>query len=116
MSSRLKQRLEKQLNLLSKMKKKSHETLNASGPSAGDSFLVEHEKIDTLKKKVEEEKGKYLNSVNISRAMMLNNLQMGLPNVFQAMTRFSSVCAQSFEAVDGHAKGTSRQDDSTTAV
>eukprot|EP00268_Persea_americana_P058772 TRINITY_DN7150_c0_g1_i3.p1 TRINITY_DN7150_c0_g1~~TRINITY_DN7150_c0_g1_i3.p1 ORF type:complete len:657 (+),score=186.57 TRINITY_DN7150_c0_g1_i3:1045-3015(+) len=115
-SSRLEKRLEKERNLLNKLEKKSHETLNASGPSPDDSFLVEREKIDTLKKKVEEEKGKYLNSVNISHAMMLNNLQMGLPNVFQAMTRFSSVCAQAFEAVHGHAKGTSRQDDSTTAV
>lgn len=93
------------------MEKKSHETLNASGPCPSDSFLVEREKIDALKKKAEEEKGKYLNSVCISHAMKLNNLQTGLPNVFQAMTGFASVCVQAFEVVHGHAKGVGHQDD-----
>jgi hypothetical protein len=31
--------------------------------------------------------------------MTLNNLQTGLPNVFQAMTGFASVCMEAFRLV-----------------
>ncbi|KAK6924509.1 protein of unknown function DUF630, partial [Dillenia turbinata] len=61
-------------------------------------------KVDVLKTKAEEEKSKHEKSVGVTRAMTLNNLQMGLPHVFQAMTGFSSVCMQAFESVYNQAK------------
>ncbi|ERM99160.1 uncharacterized protein LOC18427187 [Amborella trichopoda] len=67
-------------------------------------LLVKRAKVETLKKRAEEEKGKHENSVRVSRAMTLNNLQTALPNVFQAMMGFTSICTQAFEAINGHAK------------
>lgn len=61
-------------------------------------------KVDMLKVKAEEEKAKHEKAVSITRAMTLNNMQMGLPHVFQAMTGFSSVCKQAFEKVYNEAK------------
>ncbi|KAH9622195.1 hypothetical protein KSS87_007964 [Heliosperma pusillum] len=61
-------------------------------------------KVDMLKNKAEEEKAKHEKAVGVTRAMTLNNIQMGLPHVFQAITGFSSVCTQSFEKVYNEAK------------
>ncbi|XP_068640257.1 protein ALTERED PHOSPHATE STARVATION RESPONSE 1-like [Aristolochia californica] len=60
---------------------------------------VKKDKVEALRAKAEEEKIKYEKSSSVTRAMTLNNLQTGFPNVFQAMTGFASVCMQSFEAV-----------------
>ncbi|KAJ1693076.1 hypothetical protein LUZ63_009774 [Rhynchospora breviuscula] len=56
-------------------------------------------KVDGLKVKAEEERSKYQKSVGVTRAVTLNNFQTALPNVFQAMTGFSGICVQAFEAV-----------------
>ncbi|TVU34275.1 hypothetical protein EJB05_16106 [Eragrostis curvula] len=56
-------------------------------------------KLDTFRKQVEEEKARYLHSVKASRAMTLNNLQIGLPNVFHSLMGFSGVCVQAFEGI-----------------
>lgn len=56
-------------------------------------------KLDAFRKKVEEEKARYLTSVRESRAMTLNNLQTALPNVFHALEGFSGVCVQAFEGI-----------------
>ncbi|KAL9229618.1 hypothetical protein vseg_005066 [Gypsophila vaccaria] len=61
-------------------------------------------KVDMLKSKAEEEKAKHEKAVGVTRAMTLNNLQMGLPHVFQAITGFSSVCTEGFEKVYNQAK------------
>ncbi|XP_074308574.1 protein ALTERED PHOSPHATE STARVATION RESPONSE 1-like [Silene latifolia] len=61
-------------------------------------------KVDMLKNKAEEEKAKHEKAVGVTRAMTLNNIQMGLPHVFQAITGFSSVCTQSFEKVYNEVK------------
>ncbi|XVF15945.1 hypothetical protein REPUB_Repub09cG0199600 [Reevesia pubescens] len=61
-------------------------------------------KVDMLRAKAEEEKSKHEKSVSVTRAMTLNNLQMGFPHVFQAMVGFSSVCMQAFESVYNQAK------------
>ncbi|KAG9442694.1 hypothetical protein H6P81_018548 [Aristolochia fimbriata] len=60
---------------------------------------VKRDKVEALRAKAEEEKSKYDKCSSVTRAMTLNNLQTGFPNVFQAMTGFASVCMQSFEAV-----------------
>lgn len=61
-------------------------------------------KVEYLKGKAEEEKSKHEKAVSVTRAMTLNNLQMGFPHVFQAMVGFSSVCMQAFESVYNQAK------------
>ncbi|XP_073296510.1 protein ALTERED PHOSPHATE STARVATION RESPONSE 1-like [Primulina huaijiensis] len=61
-------------------------------------------KVETLREKAEDEKAKHEKSVSVTRAMTMNNLQMGLPHVFQAMTGFSNVCTQAFESVHNQAK------------
>ncbi|KAJ3708398.1 hypothetical protein LUZ61_012103 [Rhynchospora tenuis] len=63
--------------------------------------LFKDPKLESLKKRVEEEKVKYLNSVRVSRAMSVNNLQTGLPNVFQGLTGFSKICVEAFEGING---------------
>lgn len=61
-------------------------------------------KVEMLKAKAEEEKTKHEKSVSVTRAMTLNNLQMGLPHVFEGMVGFSSVCMHAFESVYNHTK------------
>ncbi|KAF8405412.1 hypothetical protein HHK36_010318 [Tetracentron sinense] len=63
-------------------------------------------KVEILKARAEEEKTKHEKLVTVTRAMTLNNLQMGFPHVFQAMTGFSSVCMQTFESVYNQHKNT----------
>ncbi|KAG1360975.1 hypothetical protein COCNU_09G004380 [Cocos nucifera] len=65
-------------------------------------------KVEALKMKADEEKSKYEKSVAVTRAMTLNNLQTGFPNVFQAMTGFASVCMQAFESVYNHQRSSDR--------
>lgn len=66
-------------------------------------------KVDSLKLKAEDEKAKYEKSSSVTRAMTVNNLQTGFPNIFQAMTGFSGVCVQAFEAVLNHHQRTVSQ-------
>ncbi|CAL1361130.1 unnamed protein product [Linum trigynum] len=61
-------------------------------------------KVEVSRAKAEEEKMKHDKSVSITRAMTLNNLQMGFPHVFQAIVGFSSVCMHAFESVYNQAK------------
>lgn len=66
-------------------------------------------KVEILRRKAEEEKNKYEKAVCVTRAMTINNLQMGFPHVFEAVTGFSSVCMHAFESVYNQAK-ISRED------
>uniref|UniRef100_A0A7N0UCY8 Uncharacterized protein n=1 Tax=Kalanchoe fedtschenkoi TaxID=63787 RepID=A0A7N0UCY8_KALFE len=61
-------------------------------------------KVEMLRVKAEDEKAKHEKSVSVTRAVTLNNLQMGFPNVFEAMTGFTSVCMHAFESVYNQAK------------
>lgn len=71
----------------------------------------QHAKVETLKAKAEEEKTKHEKLVTITRAMTINNLQMGLPHVFEAMVGFSSVCMHAFESVYNCTKGADQEVD-----
>ncbi|KAM7529585.1 hypothetical protein LguiB_032995 [Lonicera macranthoides] len=62
-------------------------------------------KVEVLRAKAEDERAKYEKAVSVTRAMTLNNLQMGLPHVFQAVTGFASVWTHAFETVYNKAKG-----------
>ncbi|KAK6922575.1 protein of unknown function DUF632 [Dillenia turbinata] len=76
------------------------------GPFSGHEASISGRNRDHVAEKTckDEEKSKHEKSVGVTRAMILNNLQMGLPHVFQAMTGFSSVCMQAFESVYNQAK------------
>lgn len=75
------------------------------GTATGKNPVIEKRaKVEILRAKAEEEKTKYEKSVSVTRAMTLNNLQMGFPHVFQAVVGFSSVCTQAFESVYNKAK------------
>ncbi|KAI3970985.1 hypothetical protein MKX01_024632 [Papaver californicum] len=101
-SDQLERRLEKELNTLYEMEKKSksNSTTDADPSlSPGHPVVIKRARSEAFRKKVDEEKAKYLHSVQVSRAMTLNNLQTSLPNVFQALTGFASVCIQTLEAL-----------------
>ncbi|GKV44103.1 hypothetical protein SLEP1_g51322 [Rubroshorea leprosula] len=68
-------------------------------------------KVEMLRAKAEEEKSKHEKSLGVTRAMTLNNLQVGFPHVFQAMVGFSSVCMQAFESVYNQAKSIDEEHD-----
>lgn len=59
----------------------------------------QHPKLEALKRKAEEGNVKYLHSIRTSRAMMLNNLQTSLPNVFQTLMGFSNTCVQALNDI-----------------
>ncbi|KAI4327758.1 hypothetical protein L6164_020183 [Bauhinia variegata] len=76
-----------------------------------DPVTEKRAKVETLRAKAEEEKTKYEKSVSVTRAMTLNNMQMGFPHVFQGIVGFSSVCTEVFESVYNKAKITEQQHD-----
>ncbi|KAG4973447.1 Nitrate regulatory gene2 protein [Glycine soja] len=76
-----------------------------------DPVTEKRAKVDALRAKAEEEKSKYDKSVSVTRAMTLNNLQMGCPHVFQGIVGFSSVCMEVFESVYNKAKAAEQEHD-----
>ncbi|KAF3796305.1 hypothetical protein EJ110_NYTH03780 [Nymphaea thermarum] len=58
--------------------------------------------VQSCRRRAEEELSKHAKAVQVTRAMTLNNIQTGLPGVFQSMTAFSGVCSEVFEAVCNH--------------
>ncbi|KAL4582737.1 hypothetical protein LXL04_007296 [Taraxacum kok-saghyz] len=69
-----------------------------------DRVVDKRGKVEVVRAKAEEEKGRYEKSKGVTRAMTLNNLQMGLPHVFQAVTGFANVWTHAFESVCNQAK------------
>nr|KYP66608.1 hypothetical protein KK1_012906 [Cajanus cajan] len=76
-----------------------------------DPVTEKRAKVEGLRAKAEEEKSKYEKSVSVTRAMTLNNLQMGCPQVFQGIVGFSSVCMEVFESVYNKAKVAEQEHD-----
>ncbi|PKA61146.1 hypothetical protein AXF42_Ash006042 [Apostasia shenzhenica] len=71
----------------------------------GDSFdsrdpLAEKKsEIAVCRRKVEEEMLRHAKAVEVTRSMTLNNIQTGLPGVFQAMTGFSGLFTEALQGV-----------------
>lgn len=61
-----------------------------------------HKKAETeaLKKQVESVKADYLDSVQYSRTMTLDNLRTRLPHLFVSLMEFSSASSQAIEAIN----------------
>ncbi|XWS45567.1 hypothetical protein CRYUN_Cryun15aG0147700 [Craigia yunnanensis] len=76
-----------------------------------DPVAEKRAKVDMLRAKAQEEENKHEKSLSVTRAMTLNNLQMGFPHVFQALVGFSSVCTQAFESVYNQAKSIDQEHD-----
>ncbi|KAF5798565.1 putative nitrate regulatory gene2 protein [Helianthus annuus] len=94
--------LEKKMSVLRALERKF-------GPFSSSSNGKDHvgdkrAKVESLRAKTEEERGKYEKTIKVTRAMTLSNLQIGLPHVFQAVTGFANVWTHGFESVYNRAK------------
>lgn len=77
------------------------EDANSTSLGSKHPLLIKQAKIEALRKRVDVEKTKYLNSVEVSKRMTLDNLKSSLPNVFQVLTALATVFAKGFESVHG---------------
>ncbi|KZV43506.1 hypothetical protein F511_19050 [Dorcoceras hygrometricum] len=66
---------------------------------ARDPLADKKAELATFQRRVEDEMLRHSKAVEVTRAMTLNNIQTGLPGVFQAMTSFSSLITESLELV-----------------
>ncbi|XP_013605548.1 PREDICTED: uncharacterized protein LOC106312533 [Brassica oleracea var. oleracea] len=104
--------LEKKASSLRSLERKYYQSysmvgvgLPASGPDnqhvldARDPLREKKTELAGCQRRVEEEMVKHSKEVEVTRAMTLNNLQTGLPGVFQALTSFSGLFVESLETV-----------------
>lgn len=104
--------LEKKASSLRNIEKKYYHSysvvgigLPETGPDNGhaldarDPLVDKKAKLATCQRRVEDEMLKHLKAVEVTRAMTLNNIQTGLPGVFQSMASFSALITEALEAV-----------------
>ncbi|XP_057805492.1 nitrate regulatory gene2 protein-like [Salvia miltiorrhiza] len=76
-----------------------------TGPNNGevldarDPLAEKKAELATYQRRVEDEMIKHSKAVEVTRAMTLNNIQTGLPGVFQAMTSFSAMISGALDSV-----------------
>lgn len=105
--NKLEKRLERELISLAEMERRlegmsaMEEDANSTSLGSKHPLLIKQAKIEALRKRVDIEKAKYLNSVEVSKRMTLDNLKSSLPNVFQVLTALANVFANGFESVHG---------------
>lgn len=66
---------------------------------ASDPLAEKRAELAVWRGRVEDEMARHAKAGEVTRAMTLNNIQTGLPGVFQAMTGFSGVLAEALESV-----------------
>ncbi|KAG6784596.1 hypothetical protein POTOM_010293 [Populus tomentosa] len=66
---------------------------------ARDPLAEKKSELVSCQRRVEDEMLRHAKAVEVTRAMTLNNLQTGLPGVFQALTSFSSLFMEALELV-----------------
>lgn len=104
--------LEKKASTLRSIEKKYYHSYSMVGLGLPDSGPNNHHVLDArdplsekkselalCQRRVEDEMFRHSKAVEVTRAMTLNNLQTGLPGVFQAMTSFSGLFMEALEAV-----------------
>ncbi|XP_076920696.1 nitrate regulatory gene2 protein-like [Bidens hawaiensis] len=69
------------------------------GLDARDPLAEKKTELVAYQRRVEEEMVRHSKAVEVTRAMTLNNIQTGLPGVFQAMTSFSGLIMEALEVV-----------------
>ncbi|CAF1701326.1 unnamed protein product [Brassica napus] len=72
---------------------------NGHGLDARDPLTEKKLELGACQRRVEEEMLKHSKAIEVTRAMTLNNLQTGLPGVFQALTSFSAMFTESLQTV-----------------
>lgn len=98
-SYKLEKRLQKEQSSLAELERKVEGSLTADDSNPNHPLSLKRAKTEGLIKRVDEEKAKYLNSVQVSKTMTLNNLKTSLPNVFKALIEFSNASTEAFEAI-----------------
>ncbi|XP_043716533.1 nitrate regulatory gene2 protein-like [Telopea speciosissima] len=105
--------LEKKASALRNIEKKYYQSYSMvgigppdSGPDGGglvfdarDPLAEKKSELAVSQRQVEDEMSRYAKAIEVTRAMTLNNLQTGLPGVFQAMTGFSALFTEALEGV-----------------
>ncbi|KAI3449052.1 hypothetical protein Pfo_005717 [Paulownia fortunei] len=104
--------LEKKASSLRNIEKKYYHSysmvgigLPDTGPDNGnvldarDPLAEKKAELATCQRRVEDEMIKHSKAIEVTRAMTLNNIQTGLPGVFQAMTSFSALITEALETV-----------------
>ncbi|KAL1190896.1 Nitrate regulatory gene2 protein [Cardamine amara subsp. amara] len=104
--------LEKKASSLRNLERKYYQSysmvgvgLPDSGPDnqhmldARDPLSDKKSELAVCQRRVEEEMVKHSKAIEVTRAMTLNNLQTGLPGVFQALTSFSALFMESLQTV-----------------
>ncbi|KAF8380579.1 hypothetical protein HHK36_028067 [Tetracentron sinense] len=66
---------------------------------ARDPLAEKKSELAICRRRVEDEMSRHTKAVEVTRAMTLNNIQTGLPGVFQAMTSFSGMFTEALEGV-----------------
>ncbi|MBA0554315.1 hypothetical protein Golob_013428, partial [Gossypium lobatum] len=66
---------------------------------ARDPLADKKSELATCQRRVEDQMLRHAKAVEVTRAMTLNNLQTGLPGVFQALTSFSSLFTEALDSV-----------------
>lgn len=92
---KLERKFQKCLNSLAEMQQR------IDGDIA-DTHPIHHKKTETeaVKKQVENAKAGYLEAVQYSKVMTLQQLQTGLPPLFQSLMEFSNASAQAIEVIN----------------
>ncbi|PIN00764.1 hypothetical protein CDL12_26734 [Handroanthus impetiginosus] len=104
--------LEKKASSLRNIEKKYYHSysmvgigLPDTGPDNGhvldarDPLAEKKAELTACQRRVEDEMLKHAKAVEVTRSMTLNNIQTGLPGVFQAMTSFSALITEALETV-----------------
>ncbi|URD82080.1 hypothetical protein MUK42_18671 [Musa troglodytarum] len=105
--------LEKKSTALRNTEKKYYQTYSMVGlalPGGGhdndgqvfdtrDPLAEKKSEIAACRRKVEDEMMRHAKAVEVTRSMTLNNIQTGLPGVFQALTGFSGMFVEALEGV-----------------
>lgn len=118
-SEKLERKLFRELSVLSELEMKSAESLSSEGADSVSTtkhpLVLRRAKVEVLKKLVEDEKAKCASAVKVTRIMILNNLQINLPSVFQALMVYSDAYVQSFEVLLGN-ESVSDPEETTTGA
>ncbi|KAF3558145.1 hypothetical protein F2Q69_00014548 [Brassica cretica] len=102
--------LEKKASSLRNLERKYYQSYSMVGvgiPDSGPEHMLDardplsdkKSELEVCRRRVEEEMVKYSKAIEVTRAMTLNNLQTGLPGVFQALTSFSALFMESLQTV-----------------
>lgn len=97
---KLERKLHKYSNSLAEMQRKFDGDI-AANMSPKHPLYLKNAETEALKKQVESVKESYLDSVQFSRTMTLDNLKTKLPRLFISLMEFSSASAQAIEGIHG---------------